>query len=93
MQDWKELLGATFHVEVPTEEELSQKKEAEQVPKGDALAQQGKQQVNVLLDKKGRNGKKFILDHQDEYEPNYWMCGNDRVDTLSNKILILHMQK
>lgn len=61
MQDWKELLGATFHVEVPTEEELNQKKEAEQAPKGDALAQQGKQQVNVLLDKKGRNGKKVTL--------------------------------
>lgn len=65
MQDWKELLGATFHVEVPTEEELNQKKEAGQAPKGDAFAQQGKQQgkqqVNVLLDKKGRNGKKVTL--------------------------------
>ena len=29
---------------------------------------------------------KFILDHQDEYEPNYWMCGNDRVDTFDKMI-------
>ena len=29
---------------------------------------------------------KFILDHQDEYEPNYWMCGNDRVDTFVKMI-------
>ena len=29
---------------------------------------------------------KFILDHQDKYEPNYWMCGNDRVDTFVKMI-------
>ena len=29
---------------------------------------------------------KFILDHHDEYEPNYWMCGNDRVDTFVKMI-------
>lgn len=29
---------------------------------------------------------KFILDHNDEYEPNYWMCGDDRVDSYSNII-------
>ena len=29
---------------------------------------------------------KFILDHQDEYEPNYWMCGDDRVDTFVKMI-------
>lgn len=29
---------------------------------------------------------KFILDHQDEYEPNYWMCGDDRVDSFTTTI-------
>lgn len=29
---------------------------------------------------------KFILDHQDEYEPNLWMCGDDRVDSYSDVI-------
>lgn len=29
---------------------------------------------------------KFILDHQDEYEPQYWMCGDDRVDDYSQLI-------
>ena len=29
---------------------------------------------------------KFILDHQDEYEPNYWMCGDDRVDSFKTTI-------
>ena len=29
---------------------------------------------------------KFILDHHDEYEPNYWMCGDDRVDTFVKMI-------
>lgn len=31
---------------------------------------------------------KFILDHQDEYEPQYWMCGDDREEeyaTIINK--------
>lgn len=29
---------------------------------------------------------KFILDHSDEYEPQYWMCGDDRVDDYSELI-------
>jgi hypothetical protein len=29
---------------------------------------------------------KFILDHQDKYEPQYWMCGDDRVDNYSELI-------
>ena len=29
---------------------------------------------------------KFILDHRDEYEPGYWMCGDDRVDDYSELI-------
>lgn len=59
MQDWKELLGATFNVEVPSQDESQDS--ANTIPSGDALQQQGKQMVNVLLDKKGRNGKKVTL--------------------------------
>lgn len=29
---------------------------------------------------------KFILDNQDKYEPQYWMCGDDRVDSYSELI-------
>lgn len=29
---------------------------------------------------------KFILDHSNEYEPGYWMCGDDRVDDYSELI-------
>lgn len=29
---------------------------------------------------------KFILDHEDEYEPQYWMCGDDRVDNFTATI-------
>lgn len=29
---------------------------------------------------------KFILDHSDKYEPQYWMCGDDRVDDYSELI-------
>lgn len=29
---------------------------------------------------------KFIVDNQDKYEPQYWMCGDDRVDNYSEMI-------
>ena len=28
----------------------------------------------------------FCTEHQDEYEPNYWMCGDDRVEVYSQEI-------
>lgn len=61
MQDWREKLGAAFNIDVPTDEEIKQAQNPVEEPAGDALAQQGKQMVNVLLDKKGRNGKKVTL--------------------------------
>lgn len=61
MQDWREKLGAAFNIDVPTDEEIKQAQSPVEEPAGDALAQQGKQMVNVLLDKKGRNGKKVTL--------------------------------
>ncbi|MCI6169279.1 SUI1 family translation initiation factor [Sodaliphilus pleomorphus] len=63
MEDWKAKLGAAFQVAVPSDEEIKQAQEQATagVPKGDALAQQGKHMVNVLLDKKGRKGKQATL--------------------------------
>ena len=61
MQDWREKLGAAFNMEVPSDEDIKQAQNPVEEPAGDALAQQGKQMVNVLLDKKGRNGKKVTL--------------------------------
>ena len=54
--DWKDKLGAAFGIELPTEPEQPQEE-----AKGDLLSQQGKQMVNVMLDKKNRNGKKVTL--------------------------------
>lgn len=61
MEDWRAKLGAAFNIEVPTDQEIKQAQNQTEQPKGDALTQQGKQMVNVLLDKKGRNGKKVTL--------------------------------
>lgn len=55
-EDWKAKLGAAFNVEV--------NEEPAEVAAGQPLSaveQQGGAMVNVLLDKKGRNGKKVTL--------------------------------
>lgn len=63
MEDWKAKLGAAFQVAVPSDEEIrqAQGQDGQDMPEGDALAQQGKHMVNVLLDKKGRKGKQATL--------------------------------
>lgn len=61
MQDWREKLGAAFNMEVPSEEEIKTAQNAVAEQKTDVVAQQGGQMVNVMLDKKGRNGKKVTL--------------------------------
>lgn len=58
MQDWREKLGAAFNIDVPTDEEIKQAQNPVEEPAGDALAQQGKQMVNVLLDKKDATARK-----------------------------------
>ncbi len=57
IDDWKDKLAAAFGTEVPTETE----EVAEAEEKGSWEEQQGKQMVNVLLDKRNRNGKKVTL--------------------------------
>lgn len=56
-QDWKAMLGAAFNVDPDAV--------AEDVAQDDAPAsaaeQQGKTMIDVILDKKGRNGKKATI--------------------------------
>lgn len=58
--DWKAALGAAFNYtleENPAEPDNSADTEA--TP--DALSEQGKQMLNIMLDKRNRNGKKVTL--------------------------------
>lgn len=58
-EDWKAALGAAFNYN-PDEATY----EADEVPAefpADALAEQGKQMLNVMLDKRNRNGKRVTL--------------------------------
>ena len=58
-EDWKAALGAAFNY---NPEEATH--EADEMPAevaADALAEQGKQMLNVMLDKRNRNGKRVTL--------------------------------
>lgn len=56
--DWKEQLGAAFSVEVPTPQQTEADQAAQQTQqRGDALQQQGRQRVHVVVERKGRAGK------------------------------------
>ena len=58
-EDWKATLGAAFNY---NPDEATH--EADEVPAevaADALAEQGKQMLNVMLDKRNRNGKRVTL--------------------------------
>lgn len=56
--DWKDKLGAAFGVDVPTSEEIAAERAAQDnAPRGDALQQQGKEVVHVVIERKGRAGK------------------------------------
>ena len=58
-EDWKAALGAAFNY---NPDEATH--EADEMPAevaADALAEQGKQMLNVMLDKRNRNGKRVTL--------------------------------
>ncbi len=56
--DWKDQLGAAFGIDVPTSEEIAAERAAQDnVPRGDAMQQQGKDVVHVIIERKGRAGK------------------------------------
>ncbi len=56
--DWKEALGKAF--DVPVNEETTTPQE-EPIDKGDALAQQGKERLDIVLERKGRGGKQATI--------------------------------
>ena len=56
MNDWKDALGAAFGVEVPTQDAAP-----EPVLDPTLTEAQGKQMIDILLDKRNRKGKKVTL--------------------------------
>lgn len=56
--DWKDKLGAAF--DVPVNENNNESTLEPEAP-ADALTQQGKQMINIVLEKKGRNGKQATI--------------------------------
>jgi translation initiation factor 1 len=57
--DWKDALGKAFNL--PVSEEQSAPEEEQQQDKGDALQQQGKTRLDILLERKGRAGKQATI--------------------------------
>lgn len=61
-QDWKAMLGAAFNISPGSEKSDDDKdNNPEARAHASAVEQQGKQVVNIVLDKKGRNGKKATI--------------------------------
>ena len=56
-QDWKAMLGAAFNVDPDAVAEDSKQEDAP----ASATEQQGKTMIDIILDKKGRNGKKATI--------------------------------
>ncbi len=56
-QDWKAMLGAAFNVDPDA---VADDAEQDAAP-ASAAEQQGKTMIDVILDKKGRNGKKATI--------------------------------
>lgn len=59
--DWKDALGKAF--DMPAHDENQQQHETEQQApdKGDALQQQGKSRLDIVLERKGRGGKQATI--------------------------------
>ena len=56
--DWKDKLGKAFNLPVNDETTTPQEEPAD---KGDALAQQGKTRLDIILERKGRAGKQATI--------------------------------
>ncbi|MBP5688057.1 MAG: translation initiation factor [Muribaculaceae bacterium] len=56
-QDWKAMLGAAFNVDPNAAPEET----TQEVATATAAEQQGKTMIDIILDKKGRNGKKATI--------------------------------
>lgn len=59
--DWKEALGKAFDVPVPDEVTDTAETTATEPAQGDALQQQGKQMLDIILERKGRAGKQATI--------------------------------
>lgn len=59
--DWKEALGKAFNVPMPNEDTAPDKAAAQEKTRGDALQQQGKQMLDIFLERKGRAGKQATI--------------------------------
>ena len=55
--DWKKKLGAAFNLDP----EAVKEEEAHEAAPASAAEQQGKTMIDIILDKKGRNGKKATI--------------------------------
>ncbi|MBQ9556033.1 MAG: translation initiation factor [Muribaculaceae bacterium] len=57
--DWKDALGKAFGL--PEPEETAPQQPEEPASRGDALAQQGKTRLDIILERKGRAGKQATI--------------------------------
>lgn len=78
MQDWKDILGATFGVELPNEGPSDEQENAHAQPT-DALTAQGKQVIDILLDRKQRRGKTVTL-------ATNFRCSDEQLRTLATEL-------
>ncbi len=60
MQDWKDLLGATFGITPDSPEQQALETNAAP-PRGDALTLQGRRPVHIVYERKGRGGKQATI--------------------------------
>ncbi len=56
--DWKDALGKAFNLPVP---DSSEAEEAVDTTRGNALQQQGKRPLSIVLERKGRGGKQATI--------------------------------
>ena len=58
--DWKDALGKAFNMPVP-EDNATDNEQPEPDERGDAVEQQGKARLDIVLEKKGRGGKQATI--------------------------------
>jgi len=59
--DWKEALGKAFDMPVPDENTAPDENTPPEACQGDALQQQGKRMLDIVLERKGRAGKQATI--------------------------------
>ena len=59
--DWKEALGKAFNMPESEENVVTDAVEEQEVPKAGAVEQQGKQRLDIVLERKRRGGKQATI--------------------------------